>query len=267
MSPTALTTLRRAAPPALALAALLAAVPTLAAQPAWHEVIRGEDGTRVSIDSASITHTRDSTFMVRTAIHFPGPMQLEGGRTVDHEVDLEELDCGGGRSRGLVSGLYRDTAVVAAVAMSRAWAPVAENRRAVFDASCQWLLGSFAAALPTGYDLADVDEQPEIANRDGVARTLAAAYPRAFRTVGTGGTATVRFRITEQGTVDVRTVEVVQATHEDFALPALATVRSMRFRPARVQQAAVPVWVMLPVTFGVHESSFDLPRARDAAPR
>jgi TonB family protein len=77
----------------------------------------------------------------------------------------------------------------------------------------------------------------------------------------------VRFRITEQGTVDVRTVEVVQATHEDFALPALATVRSMRFRPARVQQAAVPVWVMLPVTFGVHESSFDLPRARDAAPR
>jgi len=77
--------LRRVVPCILVLAA---AAPSLRAQTpsTWHEVARGDDGTRVTIDSSTVSHTRDSTFVVRTAIHFPEPMQVSGGRRVDHEV-------------------------------------------------------------------------------------------------------------------------------------------------------------------------------------
>lgn len=267
MRPPISRTLHRTIPGMLVPLALVAAAPSLRAQTAstWHEVARGDDGTRVAIDSSTVSHTRDSTFVVRTAIHFPEAMQVSGGRRVDHEVDLEELDCGGGRSRGLISGLYLDTSVVAAVPMPRTWSPVAENRRMVFDASCAWLLGSFAR-VPTGYALSEVDEQPELANRADVAAALSRNYPHALRDHGITGVVTVRFRVNHVGRIEVPTLSVVETSHEELSGAALRTVMAMSFRPARVQGAAVPVWVILPVSFALEGPTVESPRSANGPP-
>jgi len=246
---------RAAHRPALALFAVLVAAPSLAAQSAgWHEVMRGDDGTTVSVDSASISHTRDSAFVVQTAVRFPQPMQLESGQPIDREVDVEELDCAGGRSRGFESRLLLDTAVVRRVELSAEWAPVAENRRPLFDARCGYLLSSFAAALPVAYELSGVEEQPELANRQAVAAALARAFPSRLRAAGDSGLVTIRMRVRDDGTVDVPSIQVVRTTNPGFSDAARQVVRVMRFRPARVGGTAVPVWVTLPVSFSSQAS-------------
>jgi len=245
-------TLVRALP---ALALLLAAAP-LAAQreppPArWLTVLTGGDGTVASIDSASISHPRDSTFVVQTAVRFPQPVQLEGGLSIDREVDTEELDCAGARTRGLRSVLHLDTAVVRRLELIRAWTPVTETRRPLFDARCAYLLGSFAAALPTGYELGAVDEEPALENREPVADAIVREFRRVLVS-GLLGVASIRMRIQADGAVDRATIRVVESTHPEFTGPAVRVGRMMRFRPARVGGAAVPVWVTLPVSFSTH---------------
>jgi TonB family protein len=249
------------------LALLLAAAPPLAAQAAapragWQEVMRDDAGTTVSVDLAKISRTRDSTFLLRTEIRFPEPVELPGGKRADHEIDLEELDCGAGQARGLASGLYLDTAVVTAVALSKEWVPVAEDRRAVFDARCGWLLASFATELPAGYELTELDEQPELANARAVAAALSRAYPPELRAKGDTGVVVVRFRVTAEGLVDPPTAGVVRSTSEGFSRAALEVVRTMRFRPAKVQHRAVAVWVTIPVSFQLRPSALELPAPR-----
>jgi TonB family protein len=238
--------------PLLLFAALAAATP-LAAQDAlasrWHTVLTGDDGTSVAIDSTSVRPTGPSTFVVRTAVRFAGPMQLESGRTVDREIDVEELDCGAGTSRGVVAGLYDDTALVRAGALSTAWAPVADARKPVFDATCAFLLTSSPVGTAEQYELSGVEEQPELANRPVVAAALSREFPRDLRQVGATGTVTVRFRVLTDGRVDPATVEVLATTDPAFDTPARNVAVVMRFRPARVGGHAVPVWVTLPVSF------------------
>jgi len=249
------------------LALLLAAAPPLAAQEAapragWQPVMRDDAGTTVSIDLGQISRTRDSTFLLRTEVRFPEPVQLPGGKRADHEIDLEELDCGAAQARGLASGLYLDTAVVTAVALPKAWAPVTEDRKAVFDARCGWLLTSFAAALPTGYELGELDEQPELANARAVAAALSRVYPPELRAKGDTGVVVVRFRVTAEGLVDPPTVGIVESTSEGFSRAALEVVRTMRFRPAKVQHRPVAVWVAIPVSFQLRPSVLELPAPR-----
>jgi TonB family protein len=240
---------------AFPLLAVVVAASPLAAQaepPAgrWLTVLTDAGGTVVSIDSASISHSRDSTFVVRTAVRFPQPVQLEGSLAIDREVDAEELDCAGVRTRGLRSVLHLDTAVVRRLELTRAWTPVTESRRPLFDARCAFLLGSFAAALPTGYELSAVDEEPELENRGAVASAIVREFRQTLRS-GRSGVASIRMRIGADGGVDPATIRVVESTHPDFTGPAARVVRVMRFRPARVGGAAVPAWVTLPVSFSM----------------
>jgi hypothetical protein len=246
----------------------------LAAQgspPAAHEVMRTEDGTIVAIDSATVSHPRDSAFVVNTEVRFPQPLQLESGQRFDREVDMEELDCAAGRTRGLWSTLHLDTALVRRLALSREWTPVADERRALFDARCAWLLSSFATGLPTGYELSAVDEQPELENRGTVATTIAHAFAAALQE-GASGTIDVRMRVRADGSVERETIQVVSATEHQsrasvgaapgnddgdraghgFAAAAIRVAQVMRFRPGRVAGVAVPVWITLPVSYNAH---------------
>jgi TonB family protein len=217
---------------------------------AWRTVLTGGDGTTVSIDSATIDRTGDSTFAVRTEIRFPQLVTLPSGERVDREVDAEELDCGGGaRSRPLASDLYAGETQVKTTTLSKVWAPVAPGRRAVFDASCAWLLGGFAARLKRSYDERTVEEQPELLNRRAVSAALGREYPPALREMGQTGRVLLRFRVLEDGTVERTTVRVENFTHPGFSEAAVRVVNAMRFRPARVKRAPVPVWVTLPVNF------------------
>ena len=242
--------LRLVLPPLL----LACAAAPLAAQNAppatrWHTVLTGGDGTTVSIDSATLDRTGDSTFSVRTAIRFPQLVTLPTGERVDREVDAEVLDCGGLRSRPLESELYAGETQVKTTALSKTWAPVAPGRRAVFDASCTWLLGGFAARLKRSYEERMVEERPELINRSVVSGALSREYPPALRAAGQTGNVLLRMRVMENGAVDRATVRVESFTHPGFSEAAVRVVSAMRFRPARVKRVPVPVWVTLPVNF------------------
>jgi TonB family protein len=216
---------------------------------AWRMLLAGDDGTVVSIDSAAVDRTGDSTFIVRTSVRFPRRVALASGDSVDREVDAEELDCAGARSRPLVSQVYAGEALVRTNVLEDTWTAVRPGRRAILDASCAYLLGGFAARLRKSYDLSHVEEQPALINRGAVAAALAREYPRNMRETRQTGTVTLRLRVLEDGTVDRATVLVVAFTHPDFAEAAVRVVYAMRFRPARLDRVSVPVWVTLPVVF------------------
>ncbi|MFL5385539.1 MAG: energy transducer TonB [Longimicrobiaceae bacterium] len=260
---------------ALVLAPLALLAPSLAAQAvpgaAWREVMRGDDGTTVSIDSARVDQTSRSNFIVRTAVRFPQPMQLESGAPIDREIDMEELDCDSARIRGIESLLLLDTRTVRRVLLSRAWEPVPENRRPLFDARCAWLVGSFGVgdfALERDaaeLDSLDLGEMPELANRGEVARELARAYPRELLRAGMSGMVTVKMRLLENGTVDDPTITILDTT-AGFAEGAVSAVQRMRFRPARLEGRPVKVWVTLPVTFVATGTHFEVNLAPAGSP-
>ncbi|MFL5385544.1 MAG: energy transducer TonB [Longimicrobiaceae bacterium] len=238
---------------ALALLLACAAAP-LSAQArdstaAWKTVLTGPDGTVLAIDSATISRTGDAAFTVRTALRFPRRIALASGDTVDREVDTEELNCRGDSTRPLLSQEYDGEELVAMTILPKKWVPVAPGRRAVFDASCAWLLGGFAALLPRSYGLAEVEEQPELINREAVQATLSREYPRDLMAQGLTGSVLLRFRITEEGRADRTSLTTEEISHPGFADAAARVVYAMRFRPARLNGRPVPVWITVPVTF------------------
>jgi len=225
--------------------------PAARAAPVWLLVLRAEDSTTVAIDSAAISRLDSATFAIRTRFAFSSPMRLEIGREVNIEYDVEDLDCGAGQWRGRTSAVYADTEHVLSAPLGGEWEPVPENRRPVFNATCEYLRGSFAAALPVDRELGDVDVRPELVNRAAVTAALSQEYPPALRDLGVTGTVVVRVRIRTDGRPDLPALEVVSATRPEFGDAAWRVAAKMRFRPARLRGATVPVWVNIPVTFAL----------------
>jgi TonB family protein len=110
-----------------------------------------------------------------------------------------------------------------------------------------------AVAPPAGADgtreLSEVDEQPQLLNRDAIATQLSRNYPPLLRDAGVVGSANVRLRVMRDGSVDPESITVENATHPMFGEAASRVVERMRFRPAKIHGEPVPVWVTLPVTF------------------
>lgn len=125
-----------------------------------------------------------------------------------------------------------------------------------------------AAQAEQVYELNVVEEQPNLLNRRDVSRLVAALYPPEQQSRGETGTATVRFVIQRDGTVDSARVTIVHASIPEFAEPAAATARAMRFRPARLNGQSVAVWVTLPITFTLESRVAPATRAPgDARPQ
>jgi protein TonB len=124
-----------------------------------------------------------------------------------------------------------------------------------------------AAQTAEAYELRDVVEQPELLNRREVARLVRDNYPREMRRRRETGTVTLRFLIRADGTVDSARVTMLNATNTEFAEPAAAVARQMRFKPATVDGRPVAVWVMLPVLFMLETRTAPATRAPgDARP-
>lgn len=96
-----------------------------------------------------------------------------------------------------------------------------------------------------------MDELPRLVDQVQFARTLMAGYPPGLREAGVGGTVHVHFRVLADGTVDAATVRVTRSTNEQFNATAMAAVRELRFRPARVRGRPVRVWVEQPIVLVV----------------
>ncbi|HEX9938396.1 MAG TPA: energy transducer TonB [Longimicrobium sp.] len=99
------------------------------------------------------------------------------------------------------------------------------------------------------YELFRVEEQPMLENREDVARLIQRNYPPGMRSRGESGTATVRFRIQTDDGVDSASVTIENTASAELSKAAAKVAREMRFRPARIDGRAVPVWVTLPITF------------------
>ena len=153
-----------------------------------------------------------------------------------------------------------DSATMAAVGLLRFEPARVGGRpvRARVELPIQWRLAAPApAAAPvaaadtaagdtaSGYALEAVEEAPRPANLSAFQRALQASYPPALRAAGVTGVVMVRFRVTPEGVTEH--IRVMQSSRPEFVQPTIASVRELRFRPARVSGRPVYVWVELPI--------------------
>ncbi len=74
-------------------------------------------------------------------------------------------------------------------------------------------------------------------------------YPTDARLLGVGDRVLVAGVIRADGRMEPSTVDLVQATYQEFAIEALGKVLDARFRPASVAHCPVPAFVVLPINF------------------
>jgi TonB family protein len=91
--------------------------------------------------------------------------------------------------------------------------------------------------------------QPKLNNLREVQRALTRLYPRMLQDAGISGQTVMQFVITEQGTVDPSTVEVVQSSHDPFREASTRVVETFKFDPGRYQGRNVRVLIRMPITW------------------
>jgi hypothetical protein len=215
-------------------------------EPGLLSVVRGSDGTEVFVDSASVTRSGDSTFVLSTVTKFPAAVGSQ--RQADLEVETSELDCGRDRTRGIAWGLYLRDQPVSGDTAASAWKPVEEEWLPVSRAICGVLLASFAA-LPVEREADAAETRPELVDPDEVNRLI---HHHGFPGRGRwAGVAVVRFRIGTDGLPDLPRARVVWASRPEFAAAALYQLSVSRYTPARVNGVAVPVWGTLGASYSV----------------
>jgi protein TonB len=101
------------------------------------------------------------------------------------------------------------------------------------------------------YEMSAVEDLPQLTNGAEFGRQLARNYPPLLRDAGVSGTVSVRFRVMENGTVDVASISVTSSTHEQFNDATIRAVQRMRFRPAKVNNRPVKVWVEQPIQWQI----------------
>ena len=235
---------------ASALLAVAACAGSLAAQnpPRRLLPILSSGDTSLSLDSASIHRTGDSTFLVPAVYQTPPDPAHHGA---DRREEGQEVNCPRAWIRRRSTTFYAGSGTepaeprVAPTPVSpEGWDRVGDAELPGFQAICAYLTGGWPARLALM-----VEEQPRLVNAPAVARALVREYPPELRQMGATGTVTLRFRVRADGTVERETMEVVSATDRRFAEAARRVALSMRFRPARLDHQPVAVWVSLPVNF------------------
>lgn len=74
-------------------------------------------------------------------------------------------------------------------------------------------------------------------------------YPEALRHQRVEGRVEVEFVVDERGRVDMRTVKVIESTHDLFTAAVQRALGGMRFSPAKMNGTPVRQYVRLPVIF------------------
>lgn len=242
------------------LIAALACASPIAAQgtaegPRLLRVVASSGGVVLSLDSAGIARTGDSTFLVDAVYEFPADTTRQ--LAADRQVETQEMDCGGTRVRGRSVAFYAGGSPVPVSvpdsAATSGWQPVSEDELPIFQTICQYLLASFATSLPVTLEAGSADRPPVLVNGEIVAHTLERTYPRELAARGIGGTVRMRFQIDADGHVAPETVRVLWATRPEFIEAALAMARRLRFRPAKVGGRPVAVWATVPLSFSMNQ--------------
>jgi TonB family protein len=95
------------------------------------------------------------------------------------------------------------------------------------------------------YELCEVEELPRPLNGADFQRLLARNYPLGRDDPAVAATVQVRFRLEANGTVSVP--RVTRSTDPRFDEATLLVIRTLRFRPARLNGRPVKVWVEQPI--------------------
>lgn len=211
-------------------------------------VVSGSDGTEVLIDASSVTRSGDSAFVVSTVTRFPRPV---GTRTpADRQVDTDELDCAGGRTRGITWALYNGARLVSADTAAHEWKTVDADTRPISEMMCAVLLRTFAA-LPVEPEAEAREVLATLSNGDSVNAVLRRNYPTRIRgTRGYAGRTVLRLRITPEGQVDADNIRVLWSARPEFGEAARLSMAVARVTPVTRDGAAVPAWIILPIEFG-----------------
>jgi protein TonB len=111
-----------------------------------------------------------------------------------------------------------------------------------------------AQAAPTeprqaGYPVDTLPAPPTLANAAEIQRVIRAHYPPLLWDADVFGRADVRVRVNADGTVDPRSIRVMNATHDAFGEAAARVARRMRFHPAERDGVPVASETMVPVEF------------------
>jgi periplasmic protein TonB len=74
-------------------------------------------------------------------------------------------------------------------------------------------------------------------------------YPESLRRAGVEGDVVVRFVVDTTGRVDMRTVEVLQSTHDAFTIAVRETLPKLRFAPATGGERTMRALAVMPFRF------------------
>jgi periplasmic protein TonB len=102
------------------------------------------------------------------------------------------------------------------------------------------------------YVLSEVDETPDLVNRDRIPEYIRRYYPRLLHDAGVEGTVSVRFVVGVDGRPEPSTIQVVSSSHDHFNSPGERVAAAMRFSPAKVAGTPVRVAVTMPISFTLH---------------
>ena len=99
------------------------------------------------------------------------------------------------------------------------------------------------------YDVASLDETPELRNRRDVERVAQRSYPPFLRGAGVSADVIVSFIIDEDGRVEPESIQIVNDVQPAFADAARVVAERMRFKPGRIRGEPVRTRAQVPINF------------------
>jgi len=99
------------------------------------------------------------------------------------------------------------------------------------------------------YDVASLDEAPELRNRRDVERVARRSYPRSLRDAGVSADVIVSLVIDKEGSVEPESIQIVNDVHPAFADAARAVAERMRFSVGKVRGEPVRTQAQVPINF------------------
>jgi TonB family protein len=77
------------------------------------------------------------------------------------------------------------------------------------------------------------------------------SYPTRLRQAGISERVVLQFVVNADGRIEPSSLDLLRASHREFATEAVKAMRDARFRPARIGNCAVPALVLVPIDFKV----------------
>jgi protein TonB len=99
------------------------------------------------------------------------------------------------------------------------------------------------------YDVASLDEIPELRNRGDVERVARRSYPAYLRDARVSADVIVSMVIDRDGRVEPESIQIVNDVQPAFADAARQVAERMRFKPGRIRGEPVRTQAQVPINF------------------